>query len=81
MPSDNVFPLAEATTGQQVRLVSIHGGRQLAHRLVEMGLTPGVRLRILQNSGGPLLLAVSDSRIALGWGMAQKVDVTFDELP
>jgi ferrous iron transport protein A len=79
MPSDNVFPLSEAATGQRVRLVSIKGGRELTHRLVEMGLTPGVRMRILQNSGGPLLLAISDSRIALGWGMAKKVAVAPDE--
>lgn len=79
MSSDEVFPLAEAVAGQHVRLVSIQGGKRLTHRLVEMGLTPGVRMRVLQNSGGPLLLAVSDSRIALGWGMANQVEVTSDE--
>lgn len=79
MSYNEIFPLSEATTGQQVRLVRIQGGRRLTHRLVEMGLTPGVRMRVLQNSGGPLLLAVSDSRIALGWGMATQVEVTADE--
>lgn len=75
MPFDDIFPLSKAVVGQQVRLVRIKGGRRLNHRLVEMGLTPGVRIRVLQNSGGPLLLAVSDSRIALGWGMANQVEV------
>jgi len=79
MPSDDIFPLSKAVVGQQVRLVRIKGGRRLNHRLVEMGLTPGVRIRVLQNSGGPLLLAVSDSRIALGWGMANRVEVAFED--
>ena len=75
MPLEETFPLSNAQSGQKVRLVNIHGGRQLTHRLVEMGLTPGVSIRVLQNSGGPLLVAISDSRIALGWGMAKKIDV------
>ncbi len=74
----DLFPLTEAPIGKPVRLVSINGGKKLNHRLVEMGLTPGVKIRILQNSGGPLLLAISDSRIALGRGMAHKINVTLN---
>ena len=75
MPIEEIFPLTQATIGQKVRLKNIKGGRHLTHRLVEMGLTPNVSIRVLQNSGGPLLLAISDSRIALGRGMARKVNV------
>ena len=78
MPFEEIFPLVQAAVGQEVRLVDINGGRRLTHRLVEMGLTPGVRFRILQNSGGPLLLAISDARLALGRGMADKMNVTID---
>jgi ferrous iron transport protein A len=75
MPHEKTFPLSKTQVGQKVRLVKIHGGRQLTHRLVEMGLTPGATIRVLQNSGGPLLVAESDSRIAVGRGMAEKIDV------
>ncbi len=78
MPFEEIFPLVQVAAGQEVRLVDINGGRRLTHRLVEMGLTPGVRFRILQNSGGPLLLAISDARLALGRGMADKMNVTID---
>ena len=78
MPPENTFPLSQARVGQQVRLLRIHGGRQLTHRLVEMGLTPGVTIRVLQNSGGPLLVAEADSRIAVGRGMADKIDVVIE---
>jgi ferrous iron transport protein A len=72
-------PLSQAPRKQHLRLVEIRGGRKLTHRLVEMGLTPGVSLRILQDSGGPLLVAVRDSRIAIGRGMAQRIFVIQEE--
>lgn len=75
MLPEKIFPLNEAAVGQPLRLVSITGGRKITHRLVEMGLTPGVPLRLLQNSGGPLLIAVRQSRIAVGRGMAAKMNV------
>ena len=59
--------------GQPVRLAKIMAGRQLTHRLTELGLTPGVNFEVLHYHGGPLLLAVRDSRLALGRGMASKI--------
>ncbi len=70
------FPLAMAGIGEEVRLESIKGGEKMVHRLSAMGLTPGVFLSIIQDAGGPLLLSVRDSRIALGRGMAQKIMVS-----
>ncbi len=71
-----VFPLAMSASGEKVRLVSISGGEGLMHRLTALGLTPGVELSIVQDSGGPLVISVRDSRIALGRGMAHKVMVS-----
>lgn len=73
---ERALPLTDAAVGRSFRLVGISGGRQIAHRLVEMGLTPGVTLKLLQNARGPLLVAVRGYRIALGRGMAQKLTVT-----
>ena len=69
------LPLAMVGTGQVVKLVRVAAGRILARRLAELGLTPGVQLEVLQDQGGPLLLAVRDSRLALGRGMAHKIIV------
>jgi len=69
------FPLVMAAIGEQVRLESIKGGEKMLHRLTALGLTPGVELSVVQNAGGPLLLSVRGSRIALGRGMAQKMMV------
>jgi Fe2+ transport system protein FeoA len=72
-PDNSSFPLTMAVRGQLVRLTKIMAGRKLTHRLTELGLTPGVNFEVLHDHGGPLLLAVRDSRLALGRGMASKI--------
>jgi Fe2+ transport system protein FeoA len=61
--------------GKWVRLVEINAGRRLRRRLTELGLIPGVEFQIMQDEGGPLLLAIRDSRLALGRGAASKIIV------
>jgi Fe2+ transport system protein FeoA len=72
---NGTFLLSEVSKGQKVRLVSIDAGKKLMHRLHELGLTPGVELILVHDSGGPLLLSVRDSRVAVGRGMAEKLRV------
>ena len=76
MPSKNAISLCDAPIGLPMKLTRIEGGTKLNRRLVELGLTPGVQLRVMQDSGGPLIIAVRDSRIALGRGMAKKLSVS-----
>jgi len=76
MSANVPMPLSMAPIGVQVRLEEIRAGQRLAHRLAELGLTPGIELSVIQNAGGPILVAVRGSRLALGRGMAHKVMVT-----
>jgi ferrous iron transport protein A len=66
-------PLSKARANEELVLVKIDAGRRLTHRLAELGLTPGVKLRVVQVNGGPLLISVRGSRIAIGRGMADKL--------
>lgn len=75
MNEQQSFPLAMTTVGETVRLVHIDAGKKLKHRLTELGLTPGVEVTVVQHNGGPLLVAVRDSRVAIGQGMAHKMRV------
>ncbi|MCP4428690.1 MAG: ferrous iron transport protein A [Chloroflexi bacterium] len=75
MSQNETYPLSMAVVGEPVRLKQIDAGRKLTCRLMELGLTPGVELTVVQDSGGPLLVAVRDSRVALGRGMAHKMRV------
>ena len=72
---DTICPLTMAPIGQDVRLCRLCKGRKVARRLAELGLTPGVCLRVVQDSGGPLLVSVRNSRVALGRGIADKLTV------
>ena len=69
------IPLSMARCGQCVKLSDIRAGQRLRHRLTELGLSPGVEFSIVQDFGGPLLLAVRDSRLAIGRGEAHKIMV------
>jgi ferrous iron transport protein A len=40
---------------------------------MNFGLTPEVSIEIVHDHGGPLLLAVRDSRLALGRSMASQI--------
>jgi len=62
--------------GEDVTLIDIVGGRGIRSKLYSMGLVPGVSLRILSRNGsGPVMIAVKDSRLAIGRGMAEKIIV------
>jgi Fe2+ transport system protein FeoA len=75
MNEQQTFPLSMTAVGETVRLIHIDAGKKLKHRLTELGLTPGVKVTIVQHNGGPLLVAVRDSRVAIGQGMAHKMRV------
>jgi len=77
--SQEAVSLAMVEAGTMVRLVSVQGGRELRSRLADMGLVPGTELRVIRNTGGPFIIAVKESRLALGRGMAQKILVALSE--
>lgn len=74
-----MMPLTLASVGEEVRLVDIRGGQELRKRLADLGFNQGMTLRVVQmDVNGPVILAVKDSRMVLGRGMAQKVMVELE---
>jgi Fe2+ transport system protein FeoA len=68
--------LSSVDQGKEVTLIDIDGGRGIRSKLYSMGLVPGVKLTVLRgNCAGPVMVAVKDSRLAIGRGMAQKIIV------
>ena len=66
--------LSQVEVGNKVHLEGIDAGRGLQARLAAMGLTPGVQIEVVRNAGfGPFIIAVKDTRLVLGRGMADKV--------
>ena len=68
--------MAMARPGAVVTLIAINAGFGLRRRLADMGLSPGVNLRIIQSQiPGPVIIDLRGSRLALGRGMAQRIIV------
>jgi len=71
-----VMPLAMSSIGQEVTLAEVRGGRDLQHRLAEMGLTPGARFTVVKKGNpGPFIISVKGSRLVLGRGTIHRVTV------
>lgn len=67
--------LDEVPPGSRARVVRLEAGTRALRRLAEMGLTPGTIVEVLTDYGGPILVRVRGSVIAIGRGMARKVIV------
>ena len=71
------MPLSMAPPGEVVQVVAVRAGWGLQRRLAEMGLNPGVKVRVLNSQRpGPVVIDVRGSRLALGQGVAHKIMVT-----
>ena len=72
--TSQVFPLGMASEGEIVKIVSVMGGKNLAKRLMAMGIVADTQLQVLQRQKGTgLVLARGETRLALGAGMANKI--------
>ena len=65
-----------AAEGSPVVVKGCTAGKALERRLIEMGIVTGKVVTVLQGDvDSPLLLAVGDTRIGIGRGMAMKIMV------
>lgn len=72
-----IIPLALAYPGQKVKVVSIVAGRGLRQRLISMGLNVGSEIKVIKSRApGPFLIAVKETRLAIGRGIAYKIMVS-----
>ncbi len=69
------FPLAQAQEGERVRVTLLRGGKGLDMRLTTLGLNVGSELTVSQRCGGNLVVLRGETRLALGFGMSQKIMV------
>lgn len=71
-----LVPLTTAVARQWVRVNHVEGGRSVAGRLAHLGVLPGQRMRMIRPSrGGPVLIEVKGSRLALGHALAARISV------
>ena len=73
--------LTKAENGKWLRVVSIRGGRGVAHKLRQLGMMPGDCTRVIRHAplGGPLMIEVGGRVIAIGRGVASHIEVEESE--
>lgn len=77
----NAMPLPMVTPGKRVKILSLAGGRGMQERLVSMGLGPGSEIELIQRGApGPFIIAIKETRLAIGAGIAQKITVSENEM-
>ena len=63
-------------TGDKGVVVRIVGGQGACKRLNELGLVPGTKVELVNKiASGPVMIRVKGSKLALGRGLANKVEV------
>ena len=71
-----MMPLSMASPGETVEVATVRAGWGLQRRLADLGLTPGIRVRVVSSGKpGPVVLDVRGSRLALGYGVAHRIMV------
>jgi ferrous iron transport protein A len=73
-------PLCTLRTGEKGVVARIAGGRGMLERMTSLGFVPGTEVYILQNfRHGPLLVQAHHTRIALGRGIAARIQIRRSE--
>ena len=70
--------LSRIPVGRTATVSALAGGREFQSRLVSMGLKVGSRIRVIRSGNGgngPTLVALGETRLAIGRGMADKIRV------
>lgn len=75
--NEEMASLTSLCEGEKGIIIRAIGGFGLIRRLAEMGLTPGVEVRLLKKCPfhGPVEVEVRGVTLALGYGVASKVFV------
>jgi ferrous iron transport protein A len=69
--------LLDAPKGITVRIIDYRGGKGVGHKLRQLGLYPGREIVILRYAplGGPVMIDAQGRSVALGRGIASRVEV------
>ena len=74
-------PLPQLGAGKSGTVIDITGGFGVVKKLTALGIRPGRKISKKNSvfTKGPVVVKVSNSEVAIGYGMAQKVLVEIEE--
>ena len=81
--NQNLVSISNLKQGECGKISLIRGGHNVLQRLLDMGLTPSTKICALRVAplGGPVVLSVRGSKLAIGKGIASKVFVEVEKPP
>jgi DtxR family Mn-dependent transcriptional regulator len=81
--NQNLVSISNLKQGECGKISLIRGGHNVLQRLLDMGLTPSTKICTLRVAplGGPVVLSVRGSKLAIGKGIASKVFVEVEKIP
>jgi len=69
--------LCNAPVGIKLKITGLETGRASSARLTSMGIIPGETVEIIRkNNGGPILIEVKGTRVALGRGISTMIKIS-----
>lgn len=82
MEQSKIINLIEMELGETGRIVKLRGGKNFLKRLETLGVMTGVELTKIseQFAGGPVIIQIKNSRIAIGHNMAKRILVEVNEI-
>jgi len=81
MSGGKLVTLRQMPPGRSGRVVQIQGGAGLANRLSALGLRPGKKITKVSSMlmRGPVTIQSGSTRLAVGFGMANRIIIELDE--
>ena len=76
MTQKNVQPLSALESSKRGTVVALRGGARFKDRVIGMGLPIGAEIEMIHgcsDGAGPVMIAVGDTRLAIGHGMAERI--------
>ncbi len=67
--------LSEIMPGNSGKILHISAGDGATRRLYEMGFCTGALVKVVKNDVGPVIVSLKGGKIALGRGLASKVEL------
>ena len=68
-------PLSEIKKGKQGIVTKLEGGDYFQRKIFSLGIVTGKKIKVISSQplGGPVVLQIGSSRVAIGKGMAMKI--------
>ena len=81
MSKGKLVTLRQMPSGRSGKVVEIQGGVELFNRLSALGVRPGKKITKVSSMlmRGPVTIQSGNTRLAIGFGMANRIIVELDE--